>query len=198
MKKKFSLTLTIILTAILGMVSQASALSPPEWIAYNKLIYSIGLDGRLEIGEPTENNGSNTITIRATTENWFGASLKLILKEQIDNTNIVVVDTNGDEIVIPSITITPEVVKGAMEIVFNWNQYIHSVELRPLLPGSPSSVFLITEMENIQFYTDDISKYHGRSTYTAEDMFSMIIKDSIEDIYIYFNTRLYVSPCPGL
>ncbi len=196
MKKRFCLAL--ISVAILGMFSHASALSPPEWVAYNKLIYAIGLDDRVQINEPVINEDSYTITIRATTEDWFGAALKLLLREQIEDTNIVVLDTSGAEIVIPSIAITPEVIKYAMDIVFKWNQYVHSVALRALLPDLPSSVHLITEMANIQFYTDDLSQYYGRSTYTAEELFSMIIKDSIEGISIYFNTRLYISPCPGL
>ena len=196
MKKRFGLAL--ILAAILGMFSHASALSPPEWRAYNQLIYSIGLDDRVRINEPVENSGYYTITIRATTEDWFGAALKLLLRGQIEDTNIVVLDTSGSEIVIPSITITPEVIKYAMDIVFDLNQYVHSVAVKALLPGLQSSVQLITEMASIQFYTDDLSKYYGRSTYTAEELFSMIIKDSIEDISIYFSTRLYISPCPGL
>jgi hypothetical protein len=196
MKKRFGLAL--ILAGVLGMFSHASALSDPWWLAYNELIYSIGLDSRLQIAEPVEDNSSHTITIRATTENYFGAALKLLLREQIDGTNIDVVDTSGSEIVIPPITITPEVIKSAMDIVFESNQYVHSVELKASLPGLPSTVHLITEMANIQFYTDDISQYYGRSTYTAQELFSMIIKDSIEDTYIYSNTRLYISPCPGL
>ena len=194
MKKRFGLAL--ILAGVLGMCSQVSALSPPWWLAYNELSYSIGLDGRLQIGEPVADNGSYTITIRATTEDWFGAALKLLLREQIEGTNIVVLDTSGSEIVIPPITITPEVIKYAMDIVFESNQYVHSTGIMQL-PGLPGSVQLITEMANIQFYTDDLSKYLGRSTYTAEKLFSMIIKDSIEGTNIHCSTRLYISPSPN-
>lgn len=195
MKKRFGLAL--ILAGVLGMFSHASALSPPWWLAYNELSYSIGLDGRVQIAEPVEDNGSYKITIRATTEDYFGAALKLLLREQIDGTNIVVLDTSGSEIVIPAITITPEVIKAAMDIVFGGNQYVHSAGIMRL-PGLPASVHLITEMANIQFYTDDLSKYYGRSTYTAENLFSMIIKDSIEGITVYCSTRPYISPCPDL
>ena len=59
MKKRFGLAL--ILAAILGMFSHASALSPPEWRAYNQLIYSIGLDDRVQINEPVENSDSYTV-----------------------------------------------------------------------------------------------------------------------------------------
>jgi hypothetical protein len=195
MKKRFGLAL--ILVGVLGMFSHASALSPPWWLAYNELIYSIGLDERLQIDGPVADNGSHTITIHATTEGYFGAALKLLLREQIEDTNIVVLDTGGSEIVIPPITITPEVIKAAMDIVFGGNQYVHSAGIMQL-PGLPASVHLITEMADIQFYTDDLSKYYGRSTYTAEGLFGMIIKDSIEGINVYCTTRLYISPCPGL
>jgi len=194
MKRRFGLVL--VLAGVLGMFSQATALSPPWWIAYNELSYSIGLDGRLQIDEPIADNGSYTITIRATTEDWFGAALKLLLREQIEETNIVVLDANGSEIVIPPVTITPEVIKYALDIVFGLNQYVHSTGIMQT-PGLPSSVHLITEMANIQFYTDDLSKYYGRTTYTAEKLFSMIIKDSIEGTNIYCSTRLYISPSPN-
>lgn len=195
MKKRFGFVL--ILAGVLGLFSHASALSPPWWLAYNELIYSIGLDQRLQIDEPVTNNGSYTITIRATTENWFGAALKLLLREQIEDTNIVVLDTSGSEIVIPPITMTPEAIKSAMDIVFESNQYVHSTGIMSS-PTIGTSVHLITEMATIQFYTDDLSKYYGRSTYTAETLFSMIIRDSIEGINIYCSTRPYTSPCPDL
>jgi len=195
MKKKFGLVL--ILAVVLGVFSHAGALSPPWWLAYNELMYSIGLDGRLEIDEPVESNGSYSITIHATTEDYFGQALKLLLKEEINATEILIVDTSGSEIVIPSITITPEVIKTALDIAFDSNQYVHSTGIMQL-PGLPTSVHLIAEMGAIQFYTDDVSKYYGRSTYTAEQLFDLILKDSIEDMPLYCSTRMYVSPAPDL
>lgn len=194
MKKRFGFVL--ILVGVLGMLTQASALSPPWWLAYNQLIYSIGLDPRLEIDEPVEENGSYTITIRATTEDLFGPALKLLLREEILDTDIVILDTSGSEIVIPPMTITPEVIQYAMEIVFASNQYVHSTAVMKL-PNVPVNVHLITEMAAIQFYTDDLSKIYGRSTYTAENLLSMVVKDSIEGIPVRCSTRFYVSPIPN-
>jgi len=195
MKKSF--VLTFVLVIIFGVFSHASALSPPKDIAYQKLIHAIGLDSRVKIDKPVENDEGITITIHATTEDLFGASLKLILKEEIESTKIILLDMNDSEIIVPDITITPEVIKYAMEIVFASNQYIHSIALKGVT-SEVAAVFLITEMASIQFYTDDMAQYYQRSTYTAQDLFSMIIKNRIENTNIFFNTRLYYSPYPDM
>ncbi len=196
MKKGFCFI--FILALVLGMLSQANALSPPWWRAHQQLIYSIGLDSRLVIDEPIEPGeaNGNTINIHATNEDYFGLALRILLKEQLEGTNIVVLDINdGSEIVFPDFDYTPELIQLAMDIVFEWNQYVHTTEIMRTPAGD--IVQLITEMAAIQFYTDYLTQFYGRSTYIAEELLCMVMKDSIDDIPIHCSTRYYVSPFPN-
>jgi hypothetical protein len=55
-------------------------------------------------------------------------------------------------------------------------------------------VHLVAERDLVQFFIDDINMPHGRGTYSAQDLFDMIVKEQVGDFRITCTTRFFISP----
>jgi hypothetical protein len=191
MKKTWRIVLAVILFSAAPI--QGFALVAPWWMAYGKLVHTVGLNPRVTVDEPVQEKSTYRIYIRADNSDHLAAALKILLNDTIDATEIIVLDGAGQEIDVSRLMsrLTPELIKQGMEIAFGSSQYFHGAEtaVDPFV-----HVHFVAERDLIQFFIDDIGKPHGRATYSAQDLFDMILKDMIGEFRISCSTRFFLSP----
>ena len=173
--------------------TQVFALVPPWWTAFSTLQHTIGIDPRVTVAEPIEEQGSYKIYIRADNSDYLATALKILLNDTIYATEIVVQDQAGGEVEVSEVmtVLNTELIELGMEIAFGTNQYFHGTDTSsvPFV-----DVYFVAEKDLIQLSVDDLGSLYGRATYTAEELFDIILKDRVGDFTISCGTRFFLSP----
>lgn len=111
---------------------------------------------------------------------------------------IRVVDGNGNVQAPVEISGTTEEklaeLKNLVLDAFKWNPNFFKVEIEDSVNQRFPGVYIIFKARMVQFYTDDISDFYGRSTYIVRDLFKTVLNGEISDIFIFPSTRKFNSP----
>ncbi len=197
----FCLFLTLI--ALTFSARESSALSPPWWLYYYDLYYTVGKTSGVIVQQPVE--GTDTVKIDIVVKDQKKReALATLLRQHPEGDEegtitIRVVDSNGN--VEPPVVIsgTPEEklaeLKNLVLDAFKQNPNFFRVET--VAPGSMTQapgVYIIFKAKMVQFYSDDISDFYGRSTYIVTDLFKTVLNAEISDIFIKPSTKEFSSP----
>ena len=197
----FCLFLTLI--ALAFSARESSALSPPWWLYYYDLYYTVGKTHGVTVQQPVE--GTDTVKIDIVVKNQKKReALATFLRQHPEGDEegtitIRVVDGNGNVQAPVEISGTPEEklaeLKNLVLDAFKRNPNFFKIET--VAPGpmtQPSGVYIILKAKMVQFYTDDISEFYGRSTYIVTDLFKTVLNAEISDILIGPSTKEFNSP----
>ena len=182
----------IAVVLVVTFAGSALALLPPWWIAYRSLCYSVGMSPGVEVREPEDVGGEYVVRVVVEADNLLRFALDSLLADEIYATRIEVVDEAG--VVGPSIddvafTVTPAFVRVLLYVAFYRNLYFDSASIGPF-----ATAYLVTANRTIQFFTDDISEAFSRNTYVAEDLFDIVLKDTVGDVWISCSSQYEESP----
>jgi hypothetical protein len=197
----FCLFLTMI--ALAFSVRESSALSPPWWLYYYDLYYSVGKTSGVTVQKPVEGPDTTKIDIVVKDQKKRVALATLLRQhpegDEEGTITIRVVDENGNVQAPVEISGTTEEkmaeLKNLVLDAFKKNSSFFKVETVP--PGSllqPPGVFIIFKAKMVQFYTDDISDFYGRSTYIVTSLFKKVLNAEISGIFIDPSTKEFKSP----
>ena len=194
MKKIFVLFTTILLIVVFSKSSYA--ISAPWWIYHSYYTHTIGLSSGVKILDPVNVNGSWNIQIAVKNKD-IGSAIATIIETEFladDGTpwlTISVTDYKGKVLepwgtscYVYGITCRAEEYKWAMK----GNPYYKGYEYKVL--DEESLVFYpLYSAKVVQFFSDDLTEAHGRTTISLEDAFKKILKNNIDNTHIFPGTE---------
>ena len=197
-RRKIVFCFFLIIMAVALTAKDGSALSPPEWLVYDYLYSSVGKTKGVTVQEPIEVGDKWVINV-VVGEQKKREALATLLREKMEGDEegyitIRVVDSNGNiQNPVPISGTIEEKLAQLEDLVldaFKKNSLFYKVitinpESVPLLGG----VYIIFKARVVQFYADDISDYYSNQNFVAAELFKMLLRDSISDVFIKPSTQ---------
>jgi hypothetical protein len=188
--------ISLLVSVLLLSAAASQALSPPWWMAYNKLCYSVGMTAGVTVEEPSLNSQGNYVVVVVVDTLEVGEevleALDALLVDELFSTEIVVVDHLGYQAHgSPGQMLTAADVASLLEVAFEGNIYFDSVDYREFL----TTAFLITKPRLVQYCADNLNEANGRETYVVEELFDDCLKDEVGGIPVTCSSAF--KPTPG-
>ncbi|WP_409296970.1 hypothetical protein V1498_03735 [Peribacillus sp. SCS-26] len=134
-------------------------LSPPQFMYFNELKYSVGRDPLVDVGDIQEvSEGVYLIPVKVQGRRKAEA-LAAILNPQKELGNIIVnvqVKYRSQAVIPPEGIDTPREVEWLFDTALRSNRYYKFTEAREVLPGL-TGIFPVFTKRVIQFFNDDLS-----------------------------------------
>lgn len=194
MKGIFRVSTLVTILVFSAVASQA--LSPPWWLAYQKLCYSVGMTDGVTVEEPQLNNHGDYIVVVVVDTEQVGeevlVALDTLLVDELFATEIVVEDHLGYRPHgTPGQPLSAAEVAALLATAFEGNSHFDSVAYREFLP----TAFLVTKPRLVQYSADNLNEVHGRETYVIEQLFDDCLKDEVGGIPVSCSSGY--KPTPG-
>ncbi len=201
--RKVSFCLFFALIALSFSVGESSALSPPSWLYYYDLYYTVGKTSGVTVHQPVNDTDSVEILI-AVKDQKKREALATFLRPHPEGDEggtlaIRVVDDSGNVQSPVEISGTPEEklveLKSMALDAFKQNPNFFRVET--VAPDSMThlpGVYVIFKAKMVQFHSDNIADFYGRSTYVVTELFKTVLNSQISDIIIRSSTKEFNSP----
>jgi hypothetical protein len=193
--KGMSRVLTLVAILVLSAAT-SQALSPPWWLAYQKLCYSVGMTDGVTVEEPQLDNNGDYVVVVVVDTGQVGeevlVALDMLLVDELFATEIVVEDHLGYRPHgTPGQSLSAAEVAALLATAFEGNSHFDSVAYRDFL----STAFLITKPRLVQYNADNLNEAQGRETYVVEELFDECLKDEVGGIPVTCSSGY--RPTPG-